>query len=176
MEIWKDITGYEGLYQVSNLGNVKTLPRIYYSGAGYSQKKEIKEMLLKQSIDSYGYKVVGLKLNGKRKMFKVHRLVAYEFLENNNNYKCVNHKNEIKTDNRVENLEWCNVAYNNTYGTRLKRVSISAGKPIIGVNKINGFIIKFNSQAEAIRNGFSDVGASLRKENRYSKGYKFFYV
>lgn len=89
-EIWKDIEGYEGLYQVSNLGRVKKLPTI-----------------LKNSLDKQGYEVVQLvNENGKKKVLKIHRLVANAFIENTENKPQVDHINTIRNDNRVENLRW----------------------------------------------------------------------
>ena len=108
-EIWKDIKDYEGHYQVSNLSRVKSI-------------KFGKEIILKQNIRR-GYYYVGLSKNGITKNYFVHRLVAQAFLPNPNNYPCVNHKDENKLNNNVENLEYCSVLYNNTYGTRLQKVS-----------------------------------------------------
>ena len=113
MEVWKDIEGYEGLYQVSNLGNVKSFPR---HGTRTNQV-----FFLSQSKDSKGYMRVWLS-NGKvQKNFKVHRLVASAFVENPNNLPQVNHKDENKQNNSLLNLEWCNRKYNCNYGTRLDR-------------------------------------------------------
>lgn len=97
-EIWKDIIGYEGLYQVSNLGNIKSL------GNGGTHKTE---RILSQKITRFGYKTVILHKNGVRKDCRVHRLVAYAFLPNDDDTLVVNHKDGDKCNNRVENLEWC---------------------------------------------------------------------
>ena len=112
MEIWKDIPGYEGLYQVSNYGNVKSLN---YRGTKGKHK------CLKQNTDKYGYKVVILANHGKYKSYKVHRLVASAFIENPNNYPQVNHLDENPANNNYLNLEWCTAKYNINYGTRNKR-------------------------------------------------------
>lgn len=106
-EVWKDIKGYEDLYQVSNLGNVKSLN---YNNTGKSK-------LLKLCFDKYGYLQVGLCKNKKHKIYRVHRLVAITFIPNPMNYPVVNHIDEIKENNNVENLEWCTVKYNNAYGS-----------------------------------------------------------
>ena len=116
-EIWKEIEGYEGLYEVSNLGRVRSLDREQFQiGNGGSYFKRIyKGRILKFKIDYHGYYRVHLSVNGERKHYLVHRLVAEAFIPNPNNLPCVNHKDEDKTNNSVDNLEWCDVAYNNAY-------------------------------------------------------------
>ena len=104
-EVWKDIEGYEGLYQVSNFGNIKSLARIVHSEKRSDYK--IKEKVLKQSDTTTGYKKVELhKDNKKRKSFKVHRLVAQAFIPNPENKREVNHIDGNKHNNNVNNLEW----------------------------------------------------------------------
>lgn len=111
-EIWKDVSNYEGLYQVSNLGNIKSL--------NYGRTGE--ERLLKPVKNNDGYLLVTLCKNGKPKRYLVHRLVASAFLPNPNNLKEINHKDENSLNNRIENLEWCDRKYNCNYGTRTKRL------------------------------------------------------
>jgi hypothetical protein len=119
-EIWRNVVNYEGLYMVSNLGYVKSL------GNGNARNPNWqKERILKSGKDKDGYLKVALFKDGKRKNYSVHRLVALAFLPNPNNLPQVNHINEIKNDNRVENLEWCSAKYNNNYGNHNKRVSES---------------------------------------------------
>ena len=119
-EEWKEIRDYEGRYMVSNFGNVISCERyVKVCGGG---KRLVKEKKLKQSKCSGGYSEVNLWKDNSRKMFLVHRLVAEAFLENKNKLPEVNHKDENKENNRVDNLEWCDAAYNNCYGTRLERV------------------------------------------------------
>lgn len=113
-EIWKNIQGYPN-YQISNMGNVKSLN---YNNTG-------KEKMLKPSKTWDDYLMVVLYKDGKCKMHYVHRLVGQAFIENPNNYEQINHKNEIKTDNRVSNLEWCDRKHNINYGTHNKRVATS---------------------------------------------------
>lgn len=106
MEIWKDIKDYEGLYQVSNYGAVKSLSKSWATGNNNAIRKK-SETIMKQATDSTGYKQVWLSKNNSPKNTLVHRLVAMAFIDNINNKKCVNHINSIRNDNRVENLEWC---------------------------------------------------------------------
>lgn len=114
-EIWKDITGYEGRYQVSNLGNIKSLPhsREIFS-RGYKQVVNYKEKLLKPSMGPY--KLVTLSKNKVKEYKLVHRLVAEAFIPNPKNLPYVNHKDENKHNNCVDNLEWCTAKYNTNYG------------------------------------------------------------
>ena len=119
IEIWKPVVGYEGLYEVSNWGIIKALPKIDEDG------HKRKERLLKPCYDSKKYLIVKLSKNKITKNYKVHRLVAEAFIPNPNNLPQVNHKDENKTNNVVTNLEWCDAKYNNSYGTRKERISKS---------------------------------------------------
>ena len=113
-EIWKDVSGYEGIYQISNFGRVRSF-------------KFSNVRILKNIVHSAGYLTVDLRKNGTRKSFKIHRLVALAFIENPNNLPSINHKDECKTNNSINNLEWCTDKYNTNYGTRTERTS----KPVI---------------------------------------------
>ena len=117
-EIWKDIPGYEGLYQVSNFGRVKSLRRPYGNNGGIQWTKE---RILSPGKDKDGYLQVNLHCNGKQHQRKVHRLVAQAFLPNMDNLPMVNHKDEDKTNNNVDNLEWCDQKYNINYGGCIDR-------------------------------------------------------
>ena len=137
IEIWKDVKDYEGLYQVSNLGRVKSLNR-------KSKTKGDKYYLRKGRIliprkSEYLY-VIFVKEN-TRKTCKIHRLVAETFIPNINSYPCVNHKDENKYNNNVDNLEWCSWEYNNNYGKRNKKVSIKNSKRVCQYT-LNGHLIK----------------------------------
>lgn len=110
-EIYKDIEGYEGLYQVSNYGNVKSL----------ISKKVLKPLEVK------GYLQIGLHKDKKKKLYKIHRLVADTFLDNPNKYEEVNHIDEDKTNNNVTNLEWCTHFYNINYSQSKKVMCIETG-------------------------------------------------
>lgn len=108
-EIWKPIKDYEGLYEVSNLGRIKS--------RGYK-----KEKILKATKDNNGYLLVYLYKGGKRKTFKLHRIVATAFITNPNKLPEINHKDENKENNHVSNLEFCDRKYNLNYGTRLQKI------------------------------------------------------
>ena len=123
-EIWKDIEGDEGLYQISNLGRVKSLGRID------NNNHKVKERVLKILSDKDGYSLINLYKNGKIKTHRVHRLVAIAFIENPNNYPMINHLDENPKNNNMENLQWCTAKQNNNYGNHNKKVSSALkGKP-----------------------------------------------
>lgn len=113
MEEWRDIKGYEGLYQVSNLGRIKSL----------NYRSSNREEILKLHNNKKGYKQIRLSKEKTRKSYLVHRLVAQEFIPNPYNLPEINHKDECKYNNVVENLEWCTSKYNANYGTKIKRAS-----------------------------------------------------
>lgn len=107
-EQWKDIQGYEGLYLISNLGNVFSIPRYRKHGG-----------LLKPQVNKYGYRMQILTKSNRSKLCKVSRLVARAFIPNPNNYPVVNHIDGIKTHDFVENLEWCSISHNTKEAYRL---------------------------------------------------------
>lgn len=148
-EVWKDIPGYEGLYQASTYGKIKSLSRYYKTGRGGMQL--LPERILKASQVTNGYLGVAL-CNGKQKAYTVHRLIALTFLPKwKPEHIQVNHVDENKKNNCVENLEWCTVAYNNCYGTRLKRVGIANGKPILQYT-LDGILVgSYQSATEAAK-------------------------
>lgn len=159
-EIWKDVKGYEGYYEVSNLGRVKSLYR---------------NKILKPNIVKRGYLQVKFYDN---KCYLVHRLVAIAFLNNPNNYPQVNHKDENTQNNCVLNLEWCSCYYNNHYGSRTKKQieTQTNGKKSIKVNQysLDGKLInKWESMAECGRNGFlsSKVCLCCKGKKPQYKGY-----
>lgn len=114
-EIWKDVEGYEGLYQISNYGNLRSLVDKY-------GKKRV--LLRKCQKTAKGYLHTRLYKNHKGKTLRIHILVAKAFIPNPHNYPMVNHKDEDKTNNCVWNLEWCDNSYNSNYGTLPERKSI----------------------------------------------------
>lgn len=112
-EIWKDIKGYEGLYQISNLGNVKSLEKIINDKKNRKYIK--KERIMKPMINNSGYYELILKKEGKSKHYRVHRLVADAFIKNPKNFPIINHKDHNKLNNKFDNLEWCTQKYNVNY-------------------------------------------------------------
>ena len=163
-EIWKDIEGYEGLYQVSNFGNVRSL--------NYNHRGIVKNLRLAKN--SRGYIVVELSVAGKGKMFLVHRLVAIAFLANQENLPEVNHKDEVKHNNRVDNLEWCTRIYNDAYGTGRVRQIAAISKPVEQLK--NGVVVKrWPSGSVAGRCGYSQTSINdcCNGKQRKHKGYEW---
>ena len=115
-EIWKPVIGYEGLYEVSSYGRVKSLCK-------YDSRNRFREeRILKLCANRLGYLKVGLSSNNKTKKYLVHRIVAEAFIPNPNNLPIINHRDENPSNNNVDNLEWCTAKYNSNYGTRNDRI------------------------------------------------------
>ena len=142
-EIWKDIKEYEGLYQVSNLGNIKSLRKLR-NGTNVI----LKEKLLKPGRLKYGHLSVVLTKNRITKTFRVHRLVAEAFIPNPNNYPVINHKDENPSNNAITNLEWCTIKYNTNYGTAIQRRTESKSIPINQYDLQGTFIKRWKSAKE----------------------------
>lgn len=160
-EIWKDIEGYEGLYQVSNLGNVKSVRKNKLIG----------------NNNHRGYRHACLCVDGKETYKSVHRLVADAFIPNPENLPCVNHKDENKLNNVVSNLEWCTYEYNNSYATKGSRISKSKFKPIQMIN--DGKVIKeFDSLKEAaeyVDGSHGNISAAANGKLHKAYGYYWRY-
>jgi len=121
-EEWKDVIGFEGRYQVSNLGKVKSMRYEGHKG----------ERELKQSTDKLGYKLVYLyDITGKRRFKLVHRLVAQAFVNNVNNYREVNHLDGNKTNNKADNLEWCSHSQNIIHASKVLRRKMGTRKRVM---------------------------------------------
>jgi hypothetical protein len=119
-EIWKDIEGYEGLYQVSNFGRVRSLDRTIKIGHKLFGNMKLKGRLFKQQLDEHGYYRVGFKVNNKQKNFQTARLVAAAFIPNPLNKPQVNHIDGKPKNNHVDNLEWCTQSENNIHAYKHK--------------------------------------------------------
>ena len=162
IEIFKDIEGYENLYQISNLGSVKAL------GNGGSNAS--KDKILKSAKNNKGYLIVNLCKEGKRKNNQIHRLVAQAFIPNPNNLLQVNHKDENKQNNNISNLEWCTPKYNSNYGTRNQRVAEKTSKQVLCVE--TGVV--YPSASEVQRQlGFYQQNISNACTGKYKQAYGY---
>lgn len=182
-EIFLDVKGYEGLYQVSNLGNVKSL---------VNNKCVEREKILKPVNIGNGYVRVMLCKNKTNKLYLVHRLVAQAFIENPTNLPCINHIDENKQNNSVENLEWCTHKYNCNFGTRNERagkaisnntnrskeISKALSKKVYQYSKDLELISVWKSTQEAQRQGFNSghISACCNGKLKTHKGYIWSYT
>lgn len=169
-EEWRDITGFEGLYQVSNLGRVRSLPK---TGSGGHNG-----IILSQNKDKDGYLLVHLYINRKRISCKVHRLVAKAFIPNPNNLAQINHKDEIKDNNCFTNLEWCSSSYNNSYGKGKINRANSKKVPILQLDMDDNIIREWDSSKEiehSLRFNHSNITNCCKGRYKSMYGYKWRY-
>lgn len=149
-EIWKAVPGYEGLYELSNMGRVRSLDRIVRA-SGVSKRRAFGRVL-NPYTNKLRYQYVALSKDGKSKTLSVHRLVANVFVPNPNNYSIINHKDENPSNNRADNLEWCTQMYNVHYGTGMERGDAKSNHGRMAVDKLdlNGnYICSYRSISEA---------------------------
>lgn len=170
-EIWKDIPGYEGRYQASSLGRIRSL--LNFHGKG-------KYVVLSQRLNTNDYYFVLLYKKNSRRFIAAHRLVCAAFHENPNNYPCVNHKDENHHNNRADNLEWCTHKYNNNYGTRNKRISKQSNKkPVVQVSYEGNILSYYPSISDAAKASGSSNGSiwgCCNGVNKESAGSLWFYA
>lgn len=175
-EIWKDIEGWEGYYQVSNLGRVRSVDREIINR---DKINKLKGKILNATVNCRsGYESVMLCKECKKKRLPLHRLVAIAFVPNPNNYKEVNHKDEDKTNNSSSNLEWCDRKYNNNYGTMRERMASKLSKKVYQYT-LNGELVNiFPSSHECDRNGYSRANVHRCCIGIYKqhKGFKWSYT
>ena len=170
-EIWKDIPGYGGKYQVSSIGRVRSMWR------NNQHKDHIGSItVLKQTEREDGYMRVRLTLNGEGTNHYVHKLVAEAFIPNPGNLPQINHKDENKSNNCVDNLEWCDAKYNSNYGTKVERWKPQVVKPIIQTTLDGEFVRLFESAEAAEREcGYdaSYLNLVCHGKRPQAYGYKF---
>ena len=186
-EVWKPINGYEGKYEVSSLGSVRSLDRYqqrkdYRSGKQYQTFKKGSLIMLHQGKNGYMRAKIFDK-KGNHKMALVHRLVAAAFIPNPNNLPEVNHKDEVKTNNRLENLEWCSGSYNKTYNNLQSRRYDSGGgrrKRAVEQLTMDGqFIARHDSitkAAKAVGTSVAHIWNVCDGRQKSSCGYRWRYV
>ncbi len=180
-ELYAPIKEFDGLYEVSTWGNVRSLDRwiIFKNGT----KQFYKGQILKSSCDKYGYLRVVLCVNRKQTACSIHRLVAKTFIPNPDNLPCVNHKDEVKTNNRVENLEWCTAEYNINYGTHNERIKKTLTNRKDMSKKVYQYDVQGNlikvwvSTRECERNGYNQthISSCCLGKRKTHKGYIWSY-
>ena len=180
MEIWKDVKNYEGYYQVSNYGRVRSIDRIekqkHYSGVMSTYIHKGKLLKLRKYKNNYMYAY--LNKNGSQKKYLVHRLVATAFLENENNYKYINHKDNNPNNNNVDNLEWCTQKYNIQYAYDNGTKTPPNMKSVRQL-KDNKTIAEYNSLTEAQRETgvcWTNISKCCRKLRSHAGGYQWEYI
>ena len=181
VETWRPIAGYEGLYEVSSLGQVRSLDRDIYvqrkDGITYTRHCNSKK--IKCYKDRYGYLIVPLKKDGIYHSALLHRIIATAFIPNPYNLPEVNHKDEDKTNNDISNLEWCDHLYNTRYGTGLKRSGMKRSKPVEQMTLDGVHICYHNSIKLAAKStGFdkNEISKACRCLRDSFNGYRWQYV
>ena len=175
-ELWKDVKDYEGLYQVSTFGRVRSMDRwvTYKNGV----KRFFEGKIINTFISNNGYIRVELSKNCKKIKYLVHRLVAEAFIPNPDNLPCVNHKDEVKDNNYPYNLEWCTHEYNNNYGTHNQRKALNKSKKVYQYDLQGNLVREWSSASEVGRNGFtrSHVAKCCLGKQKTHKGFIWSYT
>ena len=175
-EIWKPVVGYEGYYEVSNLGNVRSLTRTLAKG---QYKICRKGRPVKLYSTKQGYLKAPLCKNSILKGMFVHRLVAKAFLPNPHNFPCINHKDENKANNDVTNLEWCSFSHNAKWNNKHLKIAAKLSKPVSQYDKDMNLIATYQSESEAARQvglGSDHIGQCCRGKRRTFKGFIWRYT
>lgn len=169
--IWKDIPNYIGYYQISNTGQIKSLERKVKSSKSRQGLRTVNERLIKTRIDKYGYETVILRKENIDKHFTIHRLVATCFIPNPENLPSINHKDENKLNNIVDNLQWCTVKYNNLYNNRQTKINNILKERIIG-KAILQYDLEWNllQRFKTLRGMHRETGFSREKIKRVCNG------
>jgi hypothetical protein len=170
-EEWRDIVGYEGYYQVSSCGRVRSVDRKIKTGRGYISC-HVKGKIMKIKVHRTGYLEVSLSINGKSKTHKVHRLVSAAFIPNPQNHKEVNHKDENKANNNVDNLEWCTSKYNANYGERNRKSALARSKGIVQIDARGIAVAKYDSLTNAGKSVGGNAQGVFLCANNIIKKYK----
>lgn len=178
MEEWRDIPGYDGYYQISNQGRVRSKDR-YARVCGGGQRL-VKGRVMALTKATNGYPMINLSYKRVLSHHLVHRLVAQAFIPNPNNYPQVNHKDENITNNCVDNLEWCTAKYNANYGTRNQRCNEKVKKKPVKQIDLDGNVVRvFCSIKEAMRTTGADESQIIRcctGRNNTARGFRWEYV
>ena len=172
-EIWLPIEGYENLYEISNLGRVRSLERTVIKKNGVRRK--VSGKILKPRTNNSGYLMVRLYKNGIWRDFLLHRIVSTAFIPNPDKKLQVNHLSEDKTNNSVENLEWCTAKENNNYGTKNKRASEKLSKPVLCV-ELNQIFPSLTEAAKHFNVTQSNLGSVLAGRSKTAGGYHWEYA
>lgn len=165
MEIWKDIEGYEGTHQVSNYGRIRSIDRVDCRG------NRVRGRILIPQYNKDGYLEIGIKKNGIRKHYNVHRLVAIAFIDNPNNYPIAGHWDDNRDNNVFTNIYWTTIRENNMHNGRSKRIGEKQSIAVMGISKTETVV--FKSISEASRNGFyiNCILGCLKGKRKTHKGY-----
>lgn len=188
-EIWKSVPGYEGYYEASTLGNIKSVTREVHNSVGTFIKQSV---ILKPSMQNNGYYRVMLTKDKKHKYMLVHRIIALTFIDNPLNKSIVNHKDEDKHNNRVDNLEWFTIKGNNNYNNRQYKIAAKnksngtydkirklTSKPVLAVPvDPSKETITLKSVTDGKNYGFipSEISAVARGRKKTHYGYVFSYI
>ena len=178
-EVWKPIKGYEGIYEVSDLGRVRSLPRMLTDSKG--RRHPVPMKILKMH-DRKGYDSVTLQDMGRKTIMSVHRLVAMAFIPNPDNLPVINHRDENPKNNQVSNLEWCDISYNTRYGTGVERAQakhVYHRKAVEQLTKDGQHVATFKGVKEAARATGADASVIVKVckgRNETAGGYRWKYL